>query len=68
MQKGPLLDRPPIAPVERVVADEVDGAGDIPPSPPRHHQQNAIRQRRADQVEETASQIGPPHLREPVSM
>ena len=42
MQKRPLLDRAPVAAVERVVADEIDGAGDVPPVAARHHQEHAV--------------------------
>src|ERR1700722_6772393 len=42
MQKRPVLDRAPVAAVERVVADEVDRARDIPSGPARHHKEHAV--------------------------
>ena len=42
MQKRPVLDRAPVAAIERVVANEIDRAGDLPPSAARHHQEHAV--------------------------
>ena len=58
MQERPVLDRAPVAAVERVVADEIDRAGDIAPGAARHHQEHAVGERRADQIEESAGEIG----------
>ncbi len=58
MQKGPLLDRAPVAAVDGVVAEKIDRAGDIAPAAPRHDQQNALGHGRADAVEKVARQIG----------
>ena len=45
MQKRPVLDRAPVAAVERVVANEIDRAGDIPSGAARHHQEHAVGER-----------------------
>ena len=53
-----MLDRAPVAAVERVSADEIDGAGNPAPGAARHHQQNAVAHLLADQREEFPGQIG----------
>ena len=58
MQERPVLDRAPVAAVKRVIADEIDRAGDIAPAAARHHQEDAVGERRPDQVEERTGQVG----------
>jgi len=43
MQKGDVFDTAPVAAIEAVVADQVQGPGDPAPMTPRHHQQHPIR-------------------------
>src|ERR1700722_9814004 len=62
MQKRVILDRPPVAPVERVVANEIDRAGDIAPAAARHYQEHAVGEGLADPVEEIAGEVGAPPL------
>ena len=50
--------RPPIAPVERILADEIDRAGDGAAIALGHDQKNMIAHRRADFREKFAGQIG----------
>ena len=59
MQERVVLDGAPVAAVERVGADEVDGAGDPAPGALGHHQQDAVGHGLADDGEELAGEIGP---------
>ncbi len=54
-----MLDRAPVAAVERVAADEVDRARDEAPGALRHHQQNAVAHRLADQRIEGTREVRP---------
>src|ERR1700722_4080454 len=62
MQKRPELDCAPVPAVQRVVANEVDGAGDIASGAARHDQEHAVGEGRADQFEESAGQVRAPPL------
>ena len=59
MQELVVLDGAPVAAVERLGADEIDGAGDPFAGALGHHQQDAVGHGRADDREELARQIGP---------
>ncbi len=59
MQERVVLGRAPVAAVEGVAADEVDGAGDPAAGALGHHQEDAVGHRRAGDGEEFARQIGP---------
>ena len=58
MQERALLERAPVAAIDRVGAQKIDRAGDMAPVAPRHHQQDAVGHRRADPVEKIAGEIG----------
>ena len=62
MQERMFLDGAPVAPVERVVADEVDGAGDVAACSFGHDEKHPFRHGGADQREEAAVQIRPAPL------
>ena len=59
MQERVVLDRAPIAAVERIGADEIDGACDPAAGAARHHQQDAVAHSFADDRKEFAGEIGP---------
>ena len=59
MQERVVLDRAPVAAVERVAADEVDRARDVAPGALRHHQQHLVAHGLADQRIELAREIRP---------
>src|SRR5712692_2459255 len=58
MQKAVFAVRSPIAAVDRVAAENVEGAGDVVGAAPRHDQHDLVRHALADQREEAARQIG----------
>ena len=58
VQEAVVLDAPPVAPVQRVVADEVQRAGDVAAVAFAHHQQGALREGFVDQAEEAPGQVG----------
>ena len=62
VQERPVLDRSPVAPVNRLRAQEVERTGNPPPAPPRHHQHDAVAHGTADDREERTVEIGPPPL------
>src|SRR5215471_2704856 len=57
MQERVVLDRAPIASVERLGADEIDGAGDPPPRAAGHDKQDALAHGLAGKGEELAGEI-----------
>src|SRR5947209_997835 len=59
MQEWVLLDRTPVAAVERVVADKIQRPGDVVPSAFGDNQQDAIGKRFADHREEFTIEIRP---------
>src|SRR5690606_21543969 len=58
MQEGVMLDRAPVAPVERVAADEIESAGDVAPAALRHDEKRALGHALIDEAEEFAREIG----------
>ena len=58
MQERVVLDRAPVAAVERVRADEIDGAGDPAAGALRHDQDDAVGHALADQRIELAGEVG----------
>src|SRR5579872_6450563 len=58
MKERVVLDRPPVAAVERVVAEKIDRAGDIASRPARHDEERAVGEYRPDQIEEGAGEVG----------
>ena len=59
MQERMVLDGAPVAAIDRVGADEIDGAGDPAPGALGHHQQDAVAHLFADDREEFAGEIRP---------
>src|SRR6266704_773775 len=59
MQERVVLDRAPMASIERMGADEIDRAGDETSGPSGHDQENAIGHRLADERIELPGQIRP---------
>src|SRR5215467_1835068 len=62
MQERVVLNRAPVPAVERIRADEIDGAGDPAAVAFSHHQQDAVRHLLADHRIERAREIGPSPL------
>ena len=58
MQKGDVLQRAPLAAVEGVAADQIEGAGDGGVAAIRHDQGDAVGHGPADAGKEVAGQIG----------
>ena len=48
MQKRVMLDRAPVAAIERIGADEINRARDRAPGAARHHEEHAVGHCRAD--------------------
>ena len=59
MEEGDLLQRAPLAAVEGVAADQVEGAGDGVSVAEGHDQGDAVGHGGAEAGEEVAGQIGP---------
>src|SRR5579885_1132739 len=62
MQKGVVLDRAPVASIERVGADEVECAADPASRALGHYQENAVSHLGADDREELSREIRPSPL------
>src|SRR3984893_3737632 len=60
MKEGVLLDGPPIAPVERVQPEKINGARDIAAVALGHDKENMIAHRSAHMRKKCAAEIGPP--------
>src|SRR5580704_8997918 len=60
MQEGVLLDGPPIAPVERVPPEKINGARDIAAVALGHDEENMIAHRSAHMRKKSAVEIGRP--------
>src|SRR5437660_3205002 len=60
MQEGVLLDGPPIAPVECVLAEKINGARDVAAIALGHDEDNMIAHRSAHMRKECAAEIGVP--------
>ncbi len=58
MQERPALDRPPIAAIDCLAAEEIERAGDEAACAPGHHQHDAIAHLLADDREEGAVEVG----------
>ena len=59
MQERMMLDGAPVAAIDRVAPEEIDGAGDPAPGALGHHQQDAVAHFFADDREEFAGEVGP---------
>src|SRR5450759_4971919 len=59
MQKRMVLDGAPVAPVDRIDPEKIDGAGNPAPGAAGHHQQDAVAHLLADDREEFAGKVGP---------
>src|SRR5690606_2465165 len=60
VQERVVLDTAPVAAIECVRTDEVDGACDVAAVAPGHDQQNILRHALADERKELPVEIGPP--------
>ena len=59
MQERVVLDRAPVAAIQRVGADEVERAGNLSAGALGHDQQDVVAHALADQREERAGEVGP---------
>src|SRR6185437_2015809 len=58
MEEREIAGAAPIAAIERVAAEQVEGAGDVAPALPGHDQHDAVGHALADEIEEGAGEVG----------